>query len=220
MSLSGLPSKITAGSGWHQFTLTAANPTKQSLGQVKWFALVDNGDDVLVKHTHIEYFNGKTWLDLDQQLSGTGATAQQLPGTGIAFGETQLGASQKVNLQLRVSIDSKAPAGLSAAVGIGGYIDAAKNCTHSSFTAYEFTVLAPGSKVVHPAPAKADPAAKPPVRIKTPVGGPAELPATGTLAHTGASSQLPMIAGLSGAAIVAGAGAMFVVRRRKVGSDA
>ncbi|MBV9026083.1 MAG: LPXTG cell wall anchor domain-containing protein [Streptomycetaceae bacterium] len=220
MSLSGLPSKIVAGSGWHQFTLTATNPTKQSLGKVVWVAGVDNGDDTLLKYSRIEYFNGKTWLDLKQQLSGTGVTEQQLGTTGVAFGETTLGASQTLKVQLRVSIDSKAPAGLSGAVGIGGYIDAAKNCTHTTLTVYMFKVLAPGSTVVDPAPAKPDPSAKPPVQIKTPVGGPTELPATGTLAHTGASSQLPMIAGLSGVAIAAGAGAMFVVRRRKVGAEA
>jgi LPXTG-motif cell wall-anchored protein len=215
MSLSGLPSKIVAGSGWHQFTLTAANPTKQSLGEVRWVAVVDNEKETLPQHTRIEYFNGKTWVNVAQQL-----------GAGIAFGQTSLGAYQKVDIQLRVSVDAKAPAGRSFTVGVGGYLDAAKSCTHTSFATYLFTTLAAGSDAGHPAPAKPKPSVKPPTQIKTQEGGATPLPATGTvahsgaLAHTGASSALPALVGVSGAAIVAGAGAIFVVRRRKAGSAA
>ncbi|WP_371661795.1 LAETG motif-containing sortase-dependent surface protein [Streptomyces sp. NBC_00280] len=41
---------------------------------------------------------------------------------------------------------------------------------------------------------------------------------TGDLAHTGSSSALPVIAGVGGAAVVLGAGAVYVVRRRGSGS--
>ena len=43
---------------------------------------------------------------------------------------------------------------------------------------------------------------------------------TGDLAHTGSSSALPVIAGVGGAAVVLGAGAVYVVRRRRSGTDA
>lgn len=45
-----------------------------------------------------------------------------------------------------------------------------------------------------------------------PQGGSEQLPVTGSLAHTGSSSALPVIGLVGGAAVV---GAMFVVRRRK-----
>ncbi|MFC7513108.1 LAETG motif-containing sortase-dependent surface protein [Streptomyces thermocarboxydus] len=38
---------------------------------------------------------------------------------------------------------------------------------------------------------------------------------TGSLAETGSNSALPVIGLVGGAAVVAGAGALFVVRRRK-----
>lgn len=43
---------------------------------------------------------------------------------------------------------------------------------------------------------------------------------SGSLAETGSSSALPMIGLVGGVAVVAGAGAVFVVRRRKTGADA
>lgn len=41
---------------------------------------------------------------------------------------------------------------------------------------------------------------------------------TGDLAHTGSSSALPVIAGVGGAAVALGAGAVYVVRRRRSGT--
>ncbi len=58
------------------------------------------------------------------------------------------------------------------------------------------------------------PTGKPQSDMK-PQGGSEQLPVTGSLAHTGSSSALPAIGLIGGAAVVAGAGAMFVVRRRK-----
>jgi LPXTG-motif cell wall-anchored protein len=43
---------------------------------------------------------------------------------------------------------------------------------------------------------------------------------SGNLAETGSSSALPVIGLVGGVAVVAGAGAMFVVRRRKAGVQA
>ncbi|MEI5102115.1 LAETG motif-containing sortase-dependent surface protein [Streptomyces sp. PmtG] len=41
-----------------------------------------------------------------------------------------------------------------------------------------------------------------------------DIPPTGSLAETGSSSALPAIGLVGGAAVVVGAGAVFVVRRR------
>ncbi|MEV5137678.1 LPXTG cell wall anchor domain-containing protein [Streptomyces syringium] len=43
---------------------------------------------------------------------------------------------------------------------------------------------------------------------------------TGELARTGSASGLPTVAALSGAAVAVGAGAVFVVRRRRQADSA
>ena len=57
-----------------------------------------------------------------------------------------------------------------------------------------------------------------PVPTTKPAGDTAEV--TGNLAETGSSSSTPAIALAGGAAVVLGAGAMFVVRRRRNGDAA
>ncbi|MFJ3333722.1 hypothetical protein [Streptomyces sp. NPDC086766] len=215
LAVSGLPGKIVAGSGWHNFTLTAANHSSQALGQVQWLAVVDNDSmsdnekDWLSTYAQVEYLNPatKAWESLADQI-----------GNGIYFGETPLGPRQTVDIQLRVNITAKAPAGAGYTVGLGGYIDQEKNCVHSSFAYYEFTVLHPGSSNHDPGHAKPGKGHKPPAGGKEPQGGAEEIPPTGSLASTGSSSALPMIGLVGGAAVVAGAGTVVVVRRRKAGA--
>ena len=215
ISVSGLPGKIVAGSGWHTFKLTAANHSDQSLGQVQWLALVDNdsmGDDEktwLSTYALLEYFNPKTkaWESLADEI-----------GNGIYFGETPLGARQTVDIQLRVDITAKAPACDGYTVGLGGYVDQEKNCVHSAFDYYTFTVLKPGSSNDKPGTAKPGKGDKP-AGGKQPQGGAQEILPTGSLASTGSSSALPVIGLVGGVAVVAGAGTVFMVRRRKGDSD-
>ncbi|MEU7055237.1 LPXTG cell wall anchor domain-containing protein [Streptomyces sp. NPDC046197] len=217
IAVSGLPGKIVAGSGWHTFKLTAANHSDQSLGQVRWLAVVDNDSmsenekDWLITYARLEYFNpqSKKWESIAQEF-----------GNGVYFGETPLGPKQTVDIQLRVDITAKAPVGDGFSVGFGGYVDQEKNCVHSAFDSYEFTVLKPGSSNDNPGEAKPGGKGTKPAGGKEPQGGAKEIPPTGSLASTGSSSALPMIGLVGGAAVVAGAGAIFVVRRRKAGADA
>ncbi|WP_055493384.1 LPXTG cell wall anchor domain-containing protein [Streptomyces sp. TP-A0356] len=216
ISVSGLPGKIVAGSGWHSFTLTAANHSDQSLGQVQWLALVDNDSmsdnekDWLGTYAVLEYLNPKTkaWESLADEV-----------GNGVYFGETPLGPKETVDIKLRVDITAKAPAGDGYTVGLGGYVDQEKNCVHSAFDYYTFTVLRPGSTNDHPGNAKPGKGEKP-AGGKKPQGGAAEIPATGSLASTGSSSALPVIALVGGVAVVAGGGVVFALRRRKSGGQA
>ncbi|MER5179568.1 LAETG motif-containing sortase-dependent surface protein [Streptomyces sp. NPDC002896] len=211
LSVSGLPGKIVAGSGWHNFTLTASNKSDKALGTVQWLAAVDNYSDSdnekdwLSTYAQLEYFNPatKAWESIADEV-----------GNGWYFGETSLGAKEVVAIKLRVNISSKAPAGDGFTIGLGGYVDEEKNCTHSSFAFYEFTVLPSGSSNDNPGeagPGKGDK----PAGGKEPQGGADEIPATGNLAETGSSSMLPTIGLIGGVAVVGGAGAIFVVRRRK-----
>ncbi|MFG2499903.1 LAETG motif-containing sortase-dependent surface protein [Streptomyces sp. NPDC048441] len=217
LGLSGLPGKIVAGSGWHQFKLTAANPSDEDLGEVQWLAAVDNFTDSqdekdwLASYAQIQYFNpeSKSWEPIADEVSG-----------GLYFGSTELGAKEKVDIKLRVNISAKAPAGDGYALGLGGYLDAEQNCVHNSFAFYEFTVLKAGSSNENPGEAEEDKGGKKPTGGKKPQGGANEIPTTGNLAETGSSSMLPTIGLVGGVAVVAGAGAVFVVRRKKADANA
>jgi LPXTG-motif cell wall-anchored protein len=183
---------------------------------VQWLAVVDNDSasenekDWLSTYALLEYFNPDTkrWESLADEI-----------GNGVYFGETPLGPKQTVDIKLRVNITAKAPAGAGYTVGLGGYVDQEKNCEHSAFGYYEFTVLKPGSTNDNPGKAKPGKGQKP-AGGKKPQGGATEIPATGSLASTGSSSALPTIALVGGVAVVAGGGVVFAVRRRKTGGQA
>ncbi|MFE0625830.1 LPXTG cell wall anchor domain-containing protein [Streptomyces sp. NPDC058864] len=210
ISVSGLPGKIVAGSGWHDFKLTAANRSDKALGTVQWLAAIDAdksdpGAFPLSYFTKVQYFNPQTkaWESIAGEVFG-----------GYYFGRTELGPKETVDIKLRVDITSKAPTGVAFSLGVGGYLDTEKNCVHSSFSIYNFTVLEPGSGNDDPGEAKPGKGDKP-TGGKEPQGGADEIPATGSLASTGSSSALPVIGLVGGVAVVAGAGVVFLVRRRK-----
>lgn len=217
LGLSGLPGKIVAGSGWHQFKLTASNPSDQDLGEVQWLAAVDNftesedEKDWLANYAEIQYFNPdtKAWESIADEVSG-----------GLYFGTTELGAKEKVDIKLRVNVNAKAPAGDGYALGLGGYLDSEENCLHNAFAFYEFTVLKAGSDNENPGEADKNEGGKTPNGGKTPQGGAKDIPTTGSLAETGSSSALPTIGLVGGVAVIAGAGAVFVVRRKKADATA
>ncbi|MEV8318770.1 LPXTG cell wall anchor domain-containing protein [Streptomyces sp. NPDC059900] len=212
LGISGLPGKIVAGSGWHQFKLTAANPTDEDLGEVQWLAAVNNFTDSekekdwLANYAQIQYLNPETkaWESIADEVTG-----------GIYFGTTELGAKEKVDIKLRLNISAKAPAGDGYALGLGGYLDSEQNCVHESFSFYEFTVLKAGSNNENPGKAEENKDGKKPSGAKSPQGGANKIPTTGSLAETGSSSALPTIGLVGGVAVIAGAGAVFVVRRKK-----
>ncbi|MEV0120924.1 LAETG motif-containing sortase-dependent surface protein [Streptomyces sp. NPDC050703] len=217
IELTGLPGKIVAGSGWHEFQLTAANPTDKTLGEVNWIAAVDNFSDSdseknwLSNYADLQYWDpaAKSWTSIDGDLNG-----------GLAFGVTsELGPKDKVAVKLRLDVSAKAPTGEGYAIGLGGYVDSEANCVHNSFAYYPLTILKPGSTNENPGTPTPKPDVKP-SDVKVPQGGAKELPVTGSLAETGSSSMLPTIGLVGGAAVAVGAGAMFVVRRRKADTAA
>ncbi|MGW6056610.1 LPXTG cell wall anchor domain-containing protein [Streptomyces sp. NPDC055189] len=217
LGISGLPGKIVAGSGWHQFKLTAANPTDEDLGEVQWLAAVNNFTDSekekdwLANYAQIQYFDPETkaWESIADEVTG-----------GLYFGTTELGAKEKVDIKLRLNISAKAPAGDGYALGLGGYLDSEQNCVHESFSFYEFTVLKAGSSNENPGEAEENEDGKKPQGGQKPQGGANKIPTTGSLAETGSSSALPTIGLVGGVAVIAGAGAVFVVRRKKADANA
>lgn len=226
LGVTGLPGKIVAGSGWHEFTLTATNRGDEDLGDVDWLVAADNfsdsehAEDWLSTYARIQYFDrtAKGWKSIVDEA-----------GDGSYFDKTTLGPDQRIELELRLDISAKAPAGPGYALGLGGYTDAELGCEHSSFSFFEFTVLEPGSDNEDPGEAEETPAEGTHRPAPRPQGGAKEIrrtstntftdtsptgTPTGSLAETGSSSMLPAVGVVGGVAVAVGAGAVFMVRRR------
>lgn len=207
-SLSGLPSKIVAGSGFHGFKLNVRNSGSQTYQRVDLgvFAAQVDKDDFFVDTSHLtlqfkDPATGK-WTDisLDENDEGAGY-----------IGYADVKPKESFSIDLRLAVDKKAPAGLGFAISIGMYADDEGNCVYSGDESYyEFDILKAGSAPGEPGDAKPQGGSKP---LPKPVGD-NEIDPQGNLAHTGASSLLPVIALTGGAAVAVGAGAVFVVRRR------
>ncbi|MGW0998963.1 LAETG motif-containing sortase-dependent surface protein [Streptomyces sp. NPDC002520] len=213
-NLSGLPSKIVAGSGFHNFKLNVENSGDRSYKRVDFgvfAAQVDESDYFIdTSHLTLQYqdpASGK-WVDisLDENDEGAGY-----------LGYTDLRAHESLTIGLRLSVDKTAPAGLGYAISIGMYTDDEGQCVFSGGDSYyEFDILKAGSAPGNPGDAKPQGGKKP--LPKQPSGN-TEIDPQGHLAQTGSSSALPLIALTSGAAVAAGAGAVFVVRRRKAAGN-
>ncbi|WP_234375800.1 LAETG motif-containing sortase-dependent surface protein [Streptomyces sp. CB01373] len=214
-SLSGLPSKIVAGSGFHNFKLNVKNSGKNAYKRVDlgvFAAQIDEKNfEFNTSYLTLQFKDPATgkWVDisLDERDEGAGY-----------LGYTDVQAKESFSIDLRLSIGNKAPAGMGFAISIGMYADDKGNCVYSSDNdSYQFDVLAAGSKQGNPGDAKPQ-GGKKPLPVKP--AGDNQIVPEGHLAETGSSSALPMIALAGGAAVAVGAGAVFVVRRRKAGSGA
>ncbi|MEU3346122.1 LAETG motif-containing sortase-dependent surface protein [Streptomyces sp. NPDC006700] len=212
-NLTGLPSKVVAGSGFHNFKMNVKNTGDNSYKRVDMGLAALLIDDKRFtdqsRHLTLQYKDPVTgtWENISQD-------AKDPAYAYIAY--TDIKAHESFSVDLRLSVDEKAPAGVGVTITIGMYADDKGNCVYATDKDYyEFDVLAAGTSAGNPPDAK-------------PQGGRKELPAKpvgdrqivpqGHLAETGSSSALPMIAVAGGAAVAVGAGAVFVVRRRKAGS--
>ncbi|MGA4850726.1 LPXTG cell wall anchor domain-containing protein [Streptomyces sp. G5(2025)] len=224
IELSGLPDKIVPGSGWHPFELSATNPTDEPLGEVEWTVLVNStskpAGDVksadkrhwLRKYATLQYFDAeaKAWKSIKGDGKG-----------GLAFDVIELDAEETADIKLRLDVNAKAPAGQGYAIGLGDYVDSELDCTRNSFARQTLTIRRPGDQAEHPGTPKPKPTLTPTAQPSaTPTATPqpqgtADGPVNGSLADTGSSSALPTLGLVGGAAVVVGAGAVFVVRRRK-----
>ncbi|MFB7455566.1 LAETG motif-containing sortase-dependent surface protein [Streptomyces sp. NPDC056188] len=214
-SLSGLPSKVVAGSGFHNFKLNVKNSGNNAYKRVDlgvFAAQIDEKNfEFNTSYLTLQFKDPATgkWVDisLDERDEGAGY-----------LGYTDVQAKESFSIDLRLSIGNKAPAGMGFAISIGMYTDDKGNCVYSSDNnSYQFDVLAAGSKQGNPGDAKPQGGRKP---LPAKPAGDTRIVPQGHLAETGSSSALPMIALAGGAAVAVGAGAVFVVRRRKAGSGA
>ncbi|MEV6698554.1 LAETG motif-containing sortase-dependent surface protein [Streptomyces sp. NPDC051453] len=211
VSISGLPGKIAAGSGWHGFTLNVKNPTKTDLDQAIFYAGVGPNDEnaenpYKASQVRLQAKVDGTWVDIDD-------------GDGYSFGFLDLSgikAGKSINYQLRLNVKAGAPIGEGLTIGGGFYNDDELNCEGEASASYLIQIVKPGTDTD---------GTKPQEGGKVPM--PSEKPndnntqeVTGSLAETGSSSMVPTIGLIGGVAVVAGAGAVFTVRRRKAGATA
>ncbi|MFE2444632.1 LAETG motif-containing sortase-dependent surface protein [Streptomyces melanosporofaciens] len=210
-TLVGLPSKVVAGSGFHGFKFQVKNDSDRG------YQRVDFGLFAGTVHESAPDGTGK-YLTLQYKDPETGAwkaisTDENDAGSGY-IGYTDVRPHETLEVDLRLSVAKSAPEGFGYALSVGVYADDEGNCVYSTGEYYEFDVLKAGSE-----PGKVPPADPKPQGGKKPLPhkpeGNTEISPQGSLAETGSSSALPMIALIGGVAMAAGGGAVFVVRRRR-----
>lgn len=130
------------------------------------------------------------------------------------LGYTSVQAEESFSVDLRVSVAKKSPAGTAFVITAAVYADAKGGCVLADSPGfYEFDVLAAGVDAGDPNDAKPQVDGKKPLPAK-PVGN-TEIKPEGTLAQTGSDSDLPLIATIGGVVILAGAGVVFALGRRR-----
>ncbi|MYT91143.1 LPXTG cell wall anchor domain-containing protein [Streptomyces sp. SID8359] len=210
-SLSGLPSKVVAGSGFHAFKLNVENKgdkvyDRVDLGLSAFQADTDTWDET-TEYLTLQFKNPETGVWTDIVLDEDDDAAGYIGYTGIR-------AKESFAIDVRLSVDKKAPASLGLVFVAGVYVDDKGNCVFPDGEAYyEFEVLAAGKDAGEPNEAKPQTGGRKPVQAK-PVGNTPIKP-EGTLAQTGSDSGLPVIAAVGGVAILAGAGVVFALGRRR-----
>ncbi|MEV7695177.1 LAETG motif-containing sortase-dependent surface protein [Streptomyces sp. NPDC086779] len=211
LSINGLSGKIARGSGWDRFTFTIYNDSKKAVKNVAFFAgaAADEAGEKLftTKQVRLQALNEAdgTWEDIEDLGSSSGYVGE---ADGIKPG-------YEVDIDLRLKVEASAPVGAGFSLG-GGLVfgDELEAVPCFQDVAYKFQIVDAGNG----GGAEPQEGGKIPVPTTKPAGDTAEV--TGNLAETGSSSSTPAIALAGGAAVVLGAGAMFVVRRRRNGDAA
>ncbi|MEV1069984.1 LPXTG cell wall anchor domain-containing protein [Streptomyces sp. NPDC050263] len=215
----GLPNKIVAGSGWHAFTFVVKNDSDRDLKNVYIDSMMEYGDETDVWLSEglavIQVKEDGKWTD-SYQDSYEDENGKTVNVTGSFVGLLDsLEKGSSATLDLRVKVAASAPAGSSFALSEAVYAGEGSDC-YGNGDFYDVDILAAGSSTDDVD--DATPNGDKPTDGDKPQGG--AKPISGSLASTGSGSALPMISLVGGVAVVAGAGALFVARRRKVGTHA
>jgi hypothetical protein len=220
-SVKGLPGRIVAGSGIHPFQLVVTNTSDTDLSGVAFYAEIENYAPVKAKslgpHVDLEFKNPENgiWITIgDATLAGD-----------FFFFMQELKGKESEKIDLRLSIDSGAPAGDAYSFASGAYLDRVgeQDCVAEGWAQYDFQVLGAGSG--RPAPIEAERGTKKGT-VERPQGDLSGLPTDregGTdpsgppasrLADSGAGSAVWVVGVSGGVAAVAGITALAVMRRR------
>ncbi|MCM3298678.1 LAETG motif-containing sortase-dependent surface protein [Streptomyces pseudogriseolus] len=209
--LSGLPETIVAGSGWTTFSFDVSNRGDEEITDIKPLIGV-----AAVGWEDVRDYSGRITVQAYDKATGKWNTLAGAAGEGATFAAFSLGAGQSVSYQLRLSVSGEVPDALGLTGGFAEYSD-----TEGCWVAddpngwiYFFDILAAGSDAGEPEDAK------PQTGGVKELDEVSEVAVTGSLAETGSNSALPVIGLVGGVAVVAGAGALFVVRRRKADAEA
>ncbi|MFJ6634393.1 peptidase [Streptomyces sp. NPDC091376] len=210
----GLPEKVVGGTTVN-FTLRVENGTSKPMAEVYPYAAVHAFDTKGLKELD-------SYLDLEWSTAANPAWEDVDTEMGLYVGS--LKAKSSVDVKLRLKVDAKIPAGQGAAFVAGNYVNEDDSCGGTpDVEYYEFEILTKGSN-----PGKVDDAKGQQGDSNTPTtqGGSSSTSVngssdtSGSLATTGSSSVMPKVALAGGVALVLGAGAVVVARRRKAGADA
>ncbi|SER58284.1 LPXTG-motif cell wall anchor domain-containing protein [Streptomyces sp. yr375] len=217
--IKGLPGKIVAGSGWHDFEFVVKNGSDHDLKNVYIDTFMEYGDEqdewLSEGLAVIQVKEDGKWTD-GYQDSYEDEHGKQVNVTGSFTGLLDsLAKGTSSTLEMRVKVKASAPAGSSFALSEAIYAGEGSAC-YGNGDGYDVEILAAGGDAgdvddATPNGDKPTDGAKPQGSAK---------PISGSLASTGSDSALPMIGLVGGVAVVAGAGAVFAVRRRKVGTHA
>ncbi|WP_369171792.1 LAETG motif-containing sortase-dependent surface protein [Streptomyces sp. R28] len=208
--LSGLPETIVAGSGWTTFSFDVSNSGDQDIKNIKPLIGVAalGWDDV--------DYSGQIKVQVFNKETGSWQTLADAAGEGATFTAFALDAGQSTSFKLRLNVSGKVPDSIGITGGFATYSDA-DGCwiaDDPNGWIYFFDILAAGSDPGDPGDAK------PQTGGQDQISDVNEVDVDGALAETGSSSNLPVIGTIGGIAIVAGAGVVFAMRRRRSGAEA
>lgn len=210
VSITGLPGKIAAGSGWHKFSLNIYNSSDSTLTDLVYFAGAsadELGEELFTrKQVRLQAFDPdtKTWYD----LRGPDGEAVGFVG----WSET-LEPEFEVDIPLRINVKAGAPVGAGFSLGASIYSDEDAECIGSGDVAYKFQIVKAGTDTGGTKPQEGG---KVPVATEKPsTGTNTGAQVTGSLAETGSGSVLPVVGIVGGVAVLAGAGVVFAMKRRR-----
>jgi LPXTG-motif cell wall-anchored protein len=198
-----------AGSGWTAFSFNVSNHGDQEIKDIKPLIGV-----AAIGWDDAKDYSGEIKVQVFDKATKSWQTIADAAGEGGTFTAFSLGAGQSVSYKLRLSVSGKVPDSLGLTGGLAEYADE-QGCwlaDDPNGWAYFFDILGAGSDPGKPGDAKPQTGGMKPIKNVN------EVDATGSLAETGSSSALPMIGLTGGLAVALGAGAVFVVRRRKGGT--
>ncbi|WP_354404059.1 LPXTG cell wall anchor domain-containing protein [Streptomyces sp. PvR018] len=210
--VTGFPSKVTAGTAT-TFSVRVTNGTDKDMEKVLTYASVHatdkSGAKDIAKYLKLKWSSASSpkWktVDGDLYIDTIGALKRGEHG----------------DIKLRLDVDAKAPAGQGLTFIAGDYFNKDGCGLTPDAAVNKFDIKAAAGKPTpkpDPKPTKSAAAGS----GVTPQGSGSSVPVNttnGSLAATGSSDATVQIALAGGAAVVLGAGAMFLVRRRRTGAD-
>ncbi|NML50245.1 hypothetical protein HHL19_11280 [Streptomyces sp. R302] len=209
------PKSITVGSS-ADFSLTVKNASDRDLDEVRAVVsairLPESWEDIDEEHPNLDKYISVEWK-LAADAKWNKLTSQDV---ALELGPIAEGAA--ADIALRVTVDAAAPAGEGVVSANTEYANDDESCgvsrqiAKADFDLVEPTKTPTTAPTATPSPSASTAAPAPAPTSNTPVqqGG-----TRGQLAATGSNDTLPQLGAAAGAALVLGAGAVFVARRRK-----